>query len=138
MPVSLKYPGTGGFCEGVCDHLDCLAMRQMAQERCRICKDPIGYEQPFYSEITAKVHTHCLEADLAKKLAVESELRFLTVEETAQLLRVEIGTLRNWISQNKIPYRKAGANILFLLDEVLNWTLPPSRKPQSAGLRAVE
>lgn len=137
MLARLKQPGDEqGACISNCAHLDCLSVRQIASERCRICKDPIGFEQPFYSEVNARVHKHCLEAELARKLQTETELRFLTVEEVASLLRVEVGTVRNWVSQNKIPYRKAGSNILFLLEEILNWTLPPTRKAQ-AGLKAV-
>jgi excisionase family DNA binding protein len=125
------------ICVESCSHLDCIAARQVAIERCRICKDHIGFDKPFYSEVSAKVHKRCLEAELAKKLQADAELRFLTVEETASLLRVEVGTIRNWISQDKIPYRKAGSNILFLLEEILNWTLPPARQ-KAAGLKAVE
>jgi excisionase family DNA binding protein len=139
MPASLKYPGeVGGHCESLCPHFDCIAARQIALEHCRICKQQIGYNQPFYSEVEARVHKHCLEVELAKKLKTEAELRFLIVEEAASLLRVEIGTVRNWVSQNKIPYRKAGANILFMLEEILEWTLPPTRKQKASGLKAVE
>jgi excisionase family DNA binding protein len=138
MPARLKQPGTEqGACIGNCTHLDCLSVKQIAAERCRICKEEIGFEQPFYSEIEAKVHKLCLEAELAKKLRSDTELRFLTVEEVAILLRVEVGTIRNWVCQNKIPYRKAGSNILFLLEEILTWTLPPARQ-KATGLKAVE
>jgi excisionase family DNA binding protein len=125
------------ICAEACSHFDCIAARAIAAERCRICKEHIGFEKPFYSEVSAKVHKRCLETELAKKLQTETELRFLTVEETASLLRVEVGTVRNWVSQNKIPYRKAGSNILFLLEEILTWTLPPARQ-KAAGLKAVE
>jgi excisionase family DNA binding protein len=70
-------------------------------------------------------------------LQTYAELRFLTVEETSSLLRVEVGTIRNWVSQNRIPYRKAGSSILFLLEEILTWTLPPARQ-KATGLKAVE
>ena len=126
--VIAKNREQNGICIEPCSHLDCIAARQIAAERCRICKDHIGFDNPFYSEVSAKVHKHCLEAELAKKLQTDVELRFLTVEEVATLLRVEAGTVRNWISQDKIPYRKAGGNILFLLEEILSWTLPANRK----------
>jgi excisionase family DNA binding protein len=139
MPASIIgiHSGGQGICPELCTHLDCIAARQIALEQCRICKKQIGYNQPFYSEAIAKVHRQGFEAELARKLQTESELRFLTVEEVASLLRVEAGTIRNWVSQNKIPYRKAGSNILFLLEEILTWTLPPARRT-SAGLKAVE
>ena len=127
-----------GICSDPCSHLDCIAARQIALEACRICKALIGFEQPFYSEAQAKVHKRCLESELAKKLQTEVELRFLTVEEVAQLLRVEDGTIRNWVSANKIPYRKACSNTLFLLEEIIAWTLPPARKGKRARLEVVE
>jgi excisionase family DNA binding protein len=126
-----------GICAEACTHLDCLAARAIAAERCRICKEYIGFELPFYAEVDAKVHRRCVEVEIAKKLQTDVELCFLTVEETASLLRVEVGTIRNWVSQNKIPFRKAGGNILFLLEEILSWTLPPARQ-KAAGLKAVE
>jgi excisionase family DNA binding protein len=108
-----------------------MAARQAAQERCRSCQRVIGYDQPFYSESDARVHSQCLEKDLIKKLKSglpDAETRFLTTEETAALLRVEADTIRNWVSQQKIPFRKAGGMTLFLLSEILNWTMPASRK----------
>jgi excisionase family DNA binding protein len=136
--IQEKADKQAGICFDQCSHLDCIAARQIALEVCRVCKEPIGFEQPFYSEAQAKVHKRCLESELAKKLQTEVELRFLTVEDAALLLRVEVGTIRNWVSQEKIPYRKVGANVLFLLEEVIAWTLPPSRKEKRARLEPVE
>jgi hypothetical protein len=48
----------------------------------------------------------------------------LGVKETALLLRVKEKTIREWVSQDKIPYRKANGKVLFLLIEILEWTLP--------------
>jgi excisionase family DNA binding protein len=138
MPAMISLKGEkNDICKEACSHLDCIAAKQIALEPCRICKEPIGFDHAFYSEVDARVHKHCLEAELAKKLQTDVELRFLTVEEVATLLRVETGTVRNWVSQEKIPYRKAGSNILFLLEEILTWTLPPVRQ-KAAGLKAVE
>jgi excisionase family DNA binding protein len=53
---------------------------------------------------------------------------FLEVEEVAELLRVEVKTIRAWVSQNRIPYRKANGKVVFLLAELLLWTLPPNDK----------
>ena len=57
--------------------------------------------------------------------------RFLTVEELAQMLRVEVRTVYSWVSQEKVPFRKAGRRTIFLIDEILEWTaqqnLPESR-----------
>jgi excisionase family DNA binding protein len=77
------------------------------------------------------VHKSCVEAELIKKLksgiAVES-IRFLTIQEVAKMLRVEEATLRNWVAQRKIPYRKVGGAVRFLLEEILEWTKPDSSR----------
>src|SRR5215471_1700834 len=95
-----------------CAHLDCIAARQIASERCRVCQMPIGYDTGFYSEPDKKVHAECLESELKKKLKAglpHGSVKFLTVDETAELLRVETETIRNWVSQERIPFRKAGS-----------------------------
>jgi excisionase family DNA binding protein len=52
------------------------------------------------------------------------QIVFLDVDEVAALLRVESKTIRSWVSANKIPYRKANGKVIFLLSEILLWTLP--------------
>lgn len=52
---------------------------------------------------------------------------FLTVQEVAQLLRVKERLIYTWVSQRKIPFRKAGRFTLFDRDEILAWTEP--KKP---------
>ena len=91
----------------------------------------------FYCEPNAKVHAECLESELAKKLQAglpHGNIKFLTVDEFAELLRVEPETIRNWVSLNRIPFRKAGAKTLFLLEELLEWTVPTSRKQSRTRL----
>jgi hypothetical protein len=51
-------------------------------------------------------------------------LKFLIVEEAAELLRVKPKTVHTWISQRRIPVRYAGGRPVFLLEELLAWTLP--------------
>ena len=53
---------------------------------------------------------------------VVEEPRFLTVEELAQMLRVEVRTVYSWVSKEKVPFRKAGRRTIFLIDEILEWT----------------
>jgi putative molybdopterin biosynthesis protein len=53
--------------------------------------------------------------------------KFLTVKELADLLRVEKRTVYDWVSRGRIPYRKAMGRTLFLLDEIIEWTVPSSR-----------
>lgn len=50
--------------------------------------------------------------------------QFLTVEEVAELLRIKVRTVYEMVSQNRIPFRKAGRRTVFLLDEILEWTAP--------------
>jgi len=46
---SLPAIGTEyGPCEGVCCHSDCMETRRMAESRCSICNEKIGYETSFY------------------------------------------------------------------------------------------
>ena len=50
--------------------------------------------------------------------------QFLEVREVAALLRVSKRTIYDWVSQRKIPFRKAGDRTLFDRDEILAWTKP--------------
>jgi excisionase family DNA binding protein len=67
----------------------------------------------------------------ASKANVVERPRFLTVEELAEMLRVEVRTIYSWVAQEKVPFRKAGRRTIFLIDEILEWTdqksLPESR-----------
>lgn len=58
---------------------------------------------------------------------------FLTIHELADLLRLGtldadgrrtggIRTIRQWIAEGRIPYRRANGRVLFLLEDVLEWT----------------
>ena len=47
---------------------------------------------------------------------------FLTVEELAEMLRVEVRTVYSWVSKGTVPFRKAGRRTVFLLDEIMEWT----------------
>jgi excisionase family DNA binding protein len=48
--------------------------------------------------------------------------KFLTVEEVAALLRIKARTVYEMVSQNRIPFRKAGRRTVFLLEEIMEWT----------------
>ena len=54
--------------------------------------------------------------------------RFLTTDELAEWLGMSAGTIRHMVSRGDIPYRKVGRNVRFLVDEIVEWTLPPSRR----------
>ena len=64
----------------------------------------------------------------AKDLVRLLQIVFLDVEETAELLRVKPTTVSTWNSKGLIPVRYAGGRPVFLLSELLNWTLPENDK----------
>lgn len=45
----------------------------------------------------------------------------LDVEDLTDMLNLAERTLYEWVSDNKIPYGKAGDRVLFVLDEILFW-----------------
>jgi excisionase family DNA binding protein len=143
MPSNLKFPGEiGGHCESLCPHLDCISLRQIATSLCRICQERIGYERNYYAESNSFVHEACLREELVKKTALQESGKptFLEVPEVASLLRTTPQTIQQWVSQNRIPFRKANGKVLFLLDEILNWTIPGKAKKESKQprLKAVQ
>jgi excisionase family DNA binding protein len=58
----------------------------------------------------------------------KTKVRFMTVRETAELLRLAPKSLYSLVSQRRIPFRKAGRRLLFLESELIEWTQPPERK----------
>jgi hypothetical protein len=88
------------------------------------------------SESDLMIHTSRIEEIasevallLSKRIGNKDILRllqivFLDVDEAAELLRVKPKTISTWISQDRIPVRYAGGRPVFLLSELLNWTLP--------------
>ena len=63
-----------------------------------------------------------LRATLAKLARKHSWPVYLTVDETAELLQISPRTLHDWVSQEKIPFHKAGSQTRFLLSEIVEWT----------------
>lgn len=47
---------------------------------------------------------------------------FLTVDETAELLRVSKATIYDWIYKRLLPYRKHGSRVLFLKQDLMKWS----------------
>jgi excisionase family DNA binding protein len=64
----------------------------------------------------------------AKELVKLLQVIFLEVDEAAELLRVKTKTVQQWVSDDKIPFRRAGGRVIFLLSELLDWTLPENDK----------
>lgn len=79
-------------------------------------------------EIAAEVAAILAQRISAKEILRLCQVIFLDVEEAAILLRVKPKTISTWISQDKIPVRYAGGRPLFLLSELLQWTLPEDDK----------
>jgi excisionase family DNA binding protein len=75
-------------------------------------------------EIAAEVASIIHQRLDAKELVKLLQVVFLEVEEAAELLRVKKKTIQEWVSQDKIPFRRANGRVIFLLSELLNWTLP--------------
>jgi excisionase family DNA binding protein len=63
-----------------------------------------------------------------------SQFIFFTVDEAAEILRVQPKTISTWISQRRIPVRYAGGRPRFILEELLDWTLPENDSHKSNRL----
>jgi hypothetical protein len=83
---------------------------------------------PLVEDIAAEVANILSRRLEAKDLVRLLQIVFLDVEETAELLRVKPATISTWISKGLIPVRYAGGRPVFLLSELLNWTLPENDK----------
>ena len=80
--------------------------------------------QPSIDEIASEVALILKRRLGAKDILKLLQVVFLEVEEADELLRVEVKTIRAWVSQDRIPYRKANGRVIFMLAELLAWTLP--------------
>ncbi len=91
-------------------------------------------ESNLIEEIAAEVALILSRRLSARDLVRLLQIIFLEVDEAAELLRVKPKTISTWISQSKIPVRYAGGRPLFLLAELLEWTLPEDDKHTSHRL----
>jgi len=57
-------------------------------------------------------------------------VKFLSVQEAAELLRVSPRTVYGWVTQRLVPHRKAGRRVIFLESELLEFTKPNLRHHQ--------
>jgi excisionase family DNA binding protein len=89
-----------------------------------LTKEVDAERQSSIDEIAAEVALILKRRLDAKDVLKLLQIVFLEVEEAADLLRVESKTIRAWVSQDRIPYRKANGRVIFLLAELLTWTLP--------------
>jgi Helix-turn-helix domain len=94
----------------------------------------IGFPaQPSIDEIASEVALILKRRLDAKDIIKLLQIVFLEVEEAAALLRVEVKTIRAWVSQDRTPYRKANGRVIFLLAELLACTLPENDKYTRRG-----
>lgn len=54
--------------------------------------------------------------------AIDTTVKFMSLKEAAEFLRVSPRTIYGWVSQRAIPHRKAGRRVLFLESELVEWT----------------
>jgi hypothetical protein len=71
-------------------------------------------------EVAAILSRRISQKDIVKLLG----MIFLETNEVAELLRVKPKTVSTWVSKGLIPVRYAGGRPIFLLAEVIAWTLP--------------
>jgi hypothetical protein len=93
---------------------------------------------PLVEDIATEVASILSRRLEAKDLVRLLQIVFLDVEETAELLRVKPATISTWISKGLIPVRYAGGRPVFLLSELLNWTLPENDKHTRHRLTSVQ
>ncbi len=63
-------------------------------------------------------------------------MNYLTTKETANKLNITVGTLRNWVSAKKIPYKKANGKLLFDQDELEVWLANRDSLPKFSNIYA--
>ena len=63
-----------------------------------------------------------------KPVATSAPPVYLTVSEVAELLRIRPRTVYQMVSQGRIPYRKAGRQLLFETSEIDRWTKDGARR----------
>ena len=61
--------------------------------------------------------------------------RFMNVGQAAELLGVSAKSLYTWVSQRRVPFRKAGRRLLFLESELVEWTRPTETRRQGKRIR---
>lgn len=54
--------------------------------------------------------------------APELSIVFLSVVEAAKFLKVKESTIYQWVHERKIPFRKHGARVVLVRDELLSWS----------------
>ena len=55
-------------------------------------------------------------------------MQSMNYKEAADFLKITEGTLRNWVSKNRITPHKIGKHVLFFREELEKWVLTPGSK----------
>jgi excisionase family DNA binding protein len=63
--------------------------------------------------------TRALLTELARK---QQWPQYATVDQVAEMLQISPRTVHDMVSQNRIPYHKAGGATRFLISEIVAWT----------------
>ena len=63
---------------------------------------------------------------------------FLDVQQVAQYLKLSVATIRKWVLNKRIPYKKIGRAVRFSSLEIVEWmnskcSIPVQSKKESAG-----
>lgn len=59
--------------------------------------------------------------------------QLLTVEKLSRFLDVPAATIRDWVYRRKIPFRKVGRLVRFVMADISNW-LESGKKDANRGL----
>ncbi len=75
-PGLIPRPGTDyGPCSEPCRHIDCQQTRHDAAAVCPHCRQPIGYDRPFYRQAGELAHASCAELAAEELTAANQDAR---------------------------------------------------------------
>ena len=90
----------------------------------RVDRRPCRGARPGIEGPRGRVSTQSTPGATISGADVIAGCRFMSVQEAARFLGVSPKSLYAWVSQRRIPYRKAGRRLLFLESELVEWTCP--------------
>lgn len=62
---------------------------------------------------------------------------FLNVEEAAQYLRLSPNTLRTYVQERKLPFRKHGRRVVFRVEDLDSWSQARKVEPSVSKFQEV-
>jgi excisionase family DNA binding protein len=72
-------------------------------------------------------------SQLSKLVVPAGRPQLLTPEQAAEILQVTPEAIYKWISEKRIPFRRAGSKPRILLEELMAWTVPGPDGRRSAS-----